>query len=86
MQRFLRSAPQLSPEQQCEEAAPPPGREMEVSIESDDCAAFFGLGQSDSLVVLDAEWQLNAEVDPALVRVHVDDFERDRPFAPQRSG
>jgi hypothetical protein len=54
-ERLLGPAPQLTPEQQLDQAAPPPGREMEVSIEPDERAAFLRLGERHALVVVDAE-------------------------------
>jgi hypothetical protein len=44
LKRFLRATAQLTSQQQREEAAPPPGREVEVSIEADERAAFPGFG------------------------------------------
>lgn len=54
-QGLLRPAPQLTPEQQRNEPAPPPGREMEVSIEAEQSPTFRGRGESQMLVVVDAE-------------------------------
>jgi hypothetical protein len=44
-ERFLRSASQLSAQSQCYQAAPPPGREVEVSIEPDERSAFLDFGE-----------------------------------------
>jgi len=63
--RFFRSALELASEQNRDQPAPPPGREVEVSIEPDERAAFFGLGERHALVVDDAEWHVNPKVDPA---------------------
>jgi hypothetical protein len=86
-QRCLGSMSQLTPEEQCDEAAPPPGREVEVSIEPDERAAFFGFGQRHVLVVFEAERKMGEEIDPSLLRVDVDNIDRDRPPAakPARS-
>lgn len=64
-QRFFRSASELTSEQQPDQPAPPPGREVEVSIEPDEGAALLGLGECHALVVDDAEWRVDAKVDPA---------------------
>ena len=63
-QRFLRSASQLRSKQKRDQTTPPPGREVEVSIEPDESAAFFGLRECHALVVDDAERHVNAKVDP----------------------
>ena len=65
LQGLLRSASELTSEQKTDQPAPPPGREVEVSIEPDERAAFFGLGERHALVVDDAEWHVNPKVDPA---------------------
>jgi len=63
--RFFRSASELTSEQKSDQPAPPPGREVEVSIETDERAAPFGLSERHALVVDDAEWHVNPKVDPA---------------------
>jgi hypothetical protein len=65
LQRFFRSASELMSEQKPDQAAPPPGREVEVSIEPDESAAFFGLRECHALVVDDSERHVNTKVDPA---------------------
>ena len=57
---------------------------MKVSIESNESPP-FGLGQRYALVVFDSEGEMHEKVDPPPIRVHVDDFEQDRPLARQRS-
>ena len=87
LERFLRSAAQLTSECQRQQAAPPPGREVEVSIEPDQRSALFGLGEGDVLLVLDSERKADQEIDPARLRVHVAHLHSQRPFAPEgRSG
>jgi hypothetical protein len=54
-QRLLRAAAHFAAEEQLDQAAPPPGREVEVSIEPDERAAFLRLRQRYVLVVFDAE-------------------------------
>jgi hypothetical protein len=64
-QRFFRSAPQLTPKQQLDQPAPPPGREMEVSIEPDERPAFLRLGERHVLMIVDAKRKVCEQVDPA---------------------
>jgi len=52
-------------QQQPDQLAPPPGREMEVSIEPDERAVTLRLRERHALVVVDAERQVYAKVDPA---------------------
>lgn len=80
-ERCCRPAPQLTPQQERDQPAPPPGREMEVSIEPDQRSAFFGLGQRHAFVIFDAEREMHEKVDPMLLRIGVNDFEQDRPLA-----
>jgi len=54
-QRLLRAAAHLATQQHLDEVAPPPGREVEVSIEPDEGPAFLCLGQGQVLVVFNAE-------------------------------
>jgi hypothetical protein len=54
-QRLLRATAHLAAEKQLDEASPPPGREVEVSIETDERAALLRIGQRYVLVVFDAE-------------------------------
>jgi hypothetical protein len=75
----FRSGPQLAAEQQRDEPAPPPGREVEVSIEADERASIFCFHQRDVFVVFDAERQVNQEVNPASLRIYVHDVDGDRP-------
>ena len=64
--------------------SPPPGREMEVSIEPDQRAAFLGLGQRHPLVVVDAEREMNDQVEPAVLRIEAADVHPERPLPAQR--
>ena len=57
---------------------------MEVSIEPNERAALFGLGKGHVLVVVDPEWKVHTKIDPAPRRIHVNDFEHDRPLTAQR--
>ncbi len=77
-QGFLRSAPQFAPQEQLDESAPPPGREVEVSIESNERAS-LGFGQGDVFMVLDAERQAHEKVDRTALWVDVPDFDVDGP-------
>jgi hypothetical protein len=79
-QGFFRSAPQLAAQQQSHHPAPPPGREVEVSIETDERAAFLRLGERDVLVVLDAEGNVHHQVEPAVLRVHAPNVDAHRPM------
>jgi hypothetical protein len=78
-QRFLRSAAQLTTEQLSDQPTPPPGREMEVSIEADEGAAFRHLSQRGPLKVRYPQGQVGHPVDPAMLRVDVADIDADRP-------
>jgi len=69
-QRLFRAFPQLTAEKQPDQATPPPGREVEVSIESDECAALGGLGEGQMFVVFDAKRKADHKIDPAALRVH----------------
>jgi hypothetical protein len=80
-QRFFGSAAQFGAERQSDQLAPPPGRDVEVSIEPDQRAAFLRLGQHYALVVVDSERQVHEKVDPARLRIHIADVDRDPPFA-----
>src|SRR6266487_1137296 len=64
-QGFLRSALELATYQQPHQPAPPPGREMKVSIEPDQRPAPIALCQRDALVVINPKRQMGDEVDPA---------------------
>ena len=72
-QRFFRAFPQLTAEKQPDQATPPPGREVEVSIESDECAALGSLGEGQMFMVFDAKRKADHKIDPAALRVHVAD-------------
>src|SRR5438067_1829572 len=50
-QRFLRSPPELASQNKSHQPTPPPGREVEVSIEPDQSAAPCRLGQGHPLEV-----------------------------------
>jgi hypothetical protein len=83
-QRLFRALPQLAAEKQRDQATPPPGREVEVSIESDECAALGGLGEGYMFVVDDAKRKVDHKIDPAALRVHILDRNVNRPTAPER--
>src|SRR5207247_6922681 len=74
---LLRSVPQLSSKNQLHHLAPPPGREVEVSIEPDQGAAFLGLGERHPVVVVDANRKMNDQVEPAVLRIEAADGEQD---------
>jgi hypothetical protein len=63
--RLIRPASELTPERKSDQPAPPPGREVEVSIEPDESAALLRLGERHALVVDDAKWNVNTKVDPS---------------------
>ena len=74
-QGLFRAALQLSPEEELDEASPPPGRELEISIEADQGSAGAGRSQSYVLTVDDPKWKSSREIDPLPVRVDAADFE-----------
>jgi hypothetical protein len=57
---------------------------VEVSIESDECAALGGLGEGQMFVVVDAKRKADHKIDPAALRVHVADRNVNWPAAPER--
>jgi hypothetical protein len=83
-QRLFGAFPQLTAEKQPHQATPPPGREVEVSIESDECAALGGLGESQMFVVVDAKRKADHKIDPTALRVYVADRNVNWPVAPER--
>ncbi len=83
-QGLFRTFPQLIAEKQPDQPTPPPGREVEVSIESDECAALGGLGEGQMFVVVDAKRKADHKIDPAVLRVHVADRNVNWPAAPER--
>ena len=83
-QRLFRAFPQLTAEKQPDQATPPLGREVEVSIESDECAALGGLGEGQMFVVFDAKRKADHKIDPAALWVHVADRNVNWPAAPER--
>ena len=83
-QRLFRALPELTAEKQHDQPAPPPGREVEVSIESDECAALGGLGEGRMFVVFDAKRKADHKIDPAALRVHVMDLNVNWQAAPEQ--
>src|SRR5207302_1395595 len=81
LQRLFGSPPQLSSEKYPDDAAPPPGREVEVSIEPDQRPAFLGLGQRHVLLVGDPKWQVDHQVSPSVLRVDVAHVDPHRPLS-----
>src|SRR5437660_385101 len=73
---LLRSFLQLAPQKEADHAAPPPGREMEVSIEPDERAAFFRRSERDVFVVVDPKRHVHDEIDPAVLRIHIAHLDR----------
>src|SRR5919201_6115184 len=74
---------QLASEHELNQVAPPPGRELEVSIEPEQCPAAVHRRQGDVLAVHDAEWRPDHQVDPPTIRVHAGNIDRRVP-APTR--
>ena len=54
-QGLFRSPAYLSTEQEVHQATPPPGREVEVSIEPDEGSAFLCVSEGHVFVIVDAE-------------------------------
>ena len=79
-QRLLGSVAQLTTEERLHKPTAPPGREMEVSIETDERAAGIGLCQRHVLTVDEAERQMHCKVDPAAIGIHVDDVDCHQPL------
>ena len=57
---------------------------MEVSIESDECAALDCLAEGYMFVVVDAEWKADHKIDPAVVWVHIADLHPNWQLAPEQ--
>src|SRR5439155_16068885 len=81
--RFLGPAPQVATQQLPDEPAPPPWREMKVSIEPDQRPALRRLRQHRPLMVLHSQRQSRNPVDPPMLRVDVADVDADRPRSPE---
>jgi hypothetical protein len=82
-QRPFRAFLQLTAEKQPDQATPPPGREVEVSIESDEGAALGGLGKGQMFVVFDAKRKAYHKINPAALWVHVMDLNGNWQAAPE---
>ena len=83
---FFRSAAEFTTEQLSDQPAPPPGREVEVSIEAEERPALRCLSQRGPLKVGYPQRQAGHPVDPAMMRVDVADVDPDRPRAAKTTG
>src|SRR5215471_15757045 len=76
--------PKLAAEKEADQTAPPPGREMKVSIETDQRALRLPFGQRQVLVVDYAKRQAYAQVDPAVIRIDPGHIYGERPVAAEK--
>lgn len=84
MQRIGGPAAQFAGEQQPDEASPPPGRELKVSIESHQCVTRVQLRQRNSLIVDNPERQANPQLNPSRFRIHRLHFDGHAPATSER--
>ncbi len=84
VQGCVGAASELAAQEDAKHPAPPPGREMKISIEPDE-RALLGVRQRHAFVVDDAEGQVNHQFEPPLLRVHVAHVDPHRPLATERS-
>ena len=83
-QSLFRPFPELTANKEPHQGAPPPGREMEVSIEPDETSSGVGLSKRHALVVVDTKWQVHEQIDPPALWVELSDLDRHRPLPAER--